>query len=80
LIHLDRWNRLDDAASTDGPSRSQCREHLDAPLTVEHLAERAGMSTRHFTRAFYPRLRSAAAIAFPVAAAFWLIARPERYA
>jgi transcriptional regulator GlxA family with amidase domain len=28
------------------------REHLDAPLTVEHLAERAGMSTRHFTRAF----------------------------
>jgi len=45
---------------------------------VEHLAERAGMSSRHFTRAFYPRLRSA--IAFPVAAAFWLIARPERYA
>jgi transcriptional regulator GlxA family with amidase domain len=28
------------------------REHLDAPLTVEHLAERAGMSSRHFTRAF----------------------------
>jgi transcriptional regulator GlxA family with amidase domain len=28
------------------------REHLDEPLTVEHLAERAGMSTRHFTRAF----------------------------
>jgi transcriptional regulator GlxA family with amidase domain len=28
------------------------REHLGAPLTVEHLAERAGMSTRHFTRAF----------------------------
>jgi len=51
-FHLDRWNRLDDAASTDGPSRSQCREHLDAPLTVEHLAERAGMSSRHFTRAF----------------------------
>jgi transcriptional regulator GlxA family with amidase domain len=28
------------------------REHLDAPLTVEDLAERAGMSSRHFTRAF----------------------------
>ncbi len=28
------------------------RENLDAPLTVEHLAERAGMSSRHFTRAF----------------------------
>jgi len=28
------------------------REHLDAPLTVDDLAERAGMSTRHFTRAF----------------------------
>jgi len=28
------------------------REHLDAPLTVERLAEQAGMSTRHFTRAF----------------------------
>jgi len=28
------------------------REHLDARLTVEDLAERAGMSSRHFTRAF----------------------------
>ncbi len=28
------------------------REHLDAKLTVDDLAERAGMSTRHFTRAF----------------------------
>jgi transcriptional regulator GlxA family with amidase domain len=28
------------------------REHLDAPLTVEDMAERAGMSSRHFTRAF----------------------------
>ncbi len=28
------------------------RENLDAPLTVEHLAEKAGMSSRHFTRAF----------------------------
>jgi transcriptional regulator GlxA family with amidase domain len=28
------------------------RENLDAPLTVEDLAERAGMSSRHFTRAF----------------------------
>ncbi len=28
------------------------REHLDAPLTVEDLADRAGMSARHFARAF----------------------------
>jgi transcriptional regulator GlxA family with amidase domain len=28
------------------------REHLDAPLTVEDLAEQVGMSSRHFTRAF----------------------------
>jgi len=35
-----------------GPLLTWAREHLDAPLTVEHLAERAGMSTRHFTRAF----------------------------
>jgi transcriptional regulator GlxA family with amidase domain len=28
------------------------REHLDEKLTVEDLAGRAGMSTRHFTRAF----------------------------
>ena len=35
-----------------GSLLSWAREHLDAPLTVEHLAERAGMSTRHFTRAF----------------------------
>jgi transcriptional regulator GlxA family with amidase domain len=35
-----------------GPLLIWAREHLDAPLTVEHLAERAGMSTRHFTRAF----------------------------
>jgi transcriptional regulator GlxA family with amidase domain len=35
-----------------GPLLTWAREHLDAPLTVEHLAERAGMSSRHFTRAF----------------------------
>jgi transcriptional regulator GlxA family with amidase domain len=35
-----------------GPLLSWAREHLDAPLTVEALAERAGMSTRHFARAF----------------------------
>jgi transcriptional regulator GlxA family with amidase domain len=35
-----------------GPLLTWAREHLDAPLTVEHLAEQAGMSTRHFTRAF----------------------------
>jgi transcriptional regulator GlxA family with amidase domain len=35
-----------------GPLLTWARENLDAPLTVEHLAERAGMSSRHFTRAF----------------------------
>jgi len=35
-----------------GPLLTWAREHLDAPLTVEDLADRAGMSTRHFTRAF----------------------------
>jgi transcriptional regulator GlxA family with amidase domain len=31
---------------------SWAREHLDLPLTVEQLAEQAGMSSRHFARAF----------------------------
>jgi len=35
-----------------GPLLAWAREHLDAPLTVERLAEQAGMSTRHFARAF----------------------------
>jgi transcriptional regulator GlxA family with amidase domain len=35
-----------------GPLLTWAREHLDARLTVEDLAERAGMSARHFTRAF----------------------------
>jgi transcriptional regulator GlxA family with amidase domain len=35
-----------------GPLLTWAREHLDAPLTVDDLAERAGMSARHFTRAF----------------------------
>jgi transcriptional regulator GlxA family with amidase domain len=35
-----------------GPLLTWAREHLDAPLTVEDLAERAGMSSRHFARAF----------------------------
>jgi transcriptional regulator GlxA family with amidase domain len=35
-----------------GPLLAWAREHLDAPLTVEDLAEHAGMSSRHFTRAF----------------------------
>ena len=35
-----------------GPLLSWARENLDTPLTVEHLAEKAGMSSRHFTRAF----------------------------
>jgi transcriptional regulator GlxA family with amidase domain len=34
------------------PLLSWAREHLDAPLTVEDMAERACMSSRHFTRAF----------------------------
>jgi transcriptional regulator GlxA family with amidase domain len=35
-----------------GPLLAWAREHLDSPLTVEDLAEQAGMSSRHFTRAF----------------------------
>jgi transcriptional regulator GlxA family with amidase domain len=35
-----------------GALLSWAREHLDLPLTVEDLAEQAGMSSRHFTRAF----------------------------
>jgi transcriptional regulator GlxA family with amidase domain len=35
-----------------GPLLSWAREHLEAALTVEDLAEQAGMSSRHFTRAF----------------------------
>jgi transcriptional regulator GlxA family with amidase domain len=34
------------------PLLAWAREHLDAPLTVEDLAEQAGMSSRHFARAF----------------------------
>jgi transcriptional regulator GlxA family with amidase domain len=35
-----------------GPLLAWAREHLDASLTVEDMAEKAGMSARHFTRAF----------------------------
>lgn len=35
-----------------GPLLTWARENLDARLTVEDLADRAGMSARHFTRAF----------------------------
>ena len=35
-----------------GPLLAWAREHLDAPLTVDDLADKAGMSSRHFTRAF----------------------------
>jgi transcriptional regulator GlxA family with amidase domain len=35
-----------------GPLLTWARENLDARLTVDDLAERAGMSARHFTRAF----------------------------
>src|SRR3981189_1292091 len=34
------------------PLLTWAREHLDAPLTVEDMAEQAGMSSRHFARAF----------------------------
>jgi transcriptional regulator GlxA family with amidase domain len=34
------------------PLLAWAREHLDAPLTVEDMAEQVGMSARHFTRAF----------------------------
>jgi transcriptional regulator GlxA family with amidase domain len=34
------------------PLLAWAREHLDAPLTVEDMAEQAGMSSRHFARAF----------------------------
>jgi transcriptional regulator GlxA family with amidase domain len=35
-----------------GPLLTWAREHLDAPLTVEDMADQAGMSSRHFARAF----------------------------
>jgi transcriptional regulator GlxA family with amidase domain len=35
-----------------GPLLTWAREHLEKPLTVEDLAEQAGMSSRHFARAF----------------------------
>ena len=35
-----------------GALLSWARENLDAPLTVEDLADRVGMSARHFARAF----------------------------
>ena len=34
------------------PLLAWARENLDAPLTVEDMADRAGMSARHFSRAF----------------------------
>lgn len=34
------------------PLLAWAREHLDAPLTVEDMADQAGMSSRHFARAF----------------------------
>ncbi|TCT01087.1 GlxA family transcriptional regulator [Aquabacter spiritensis] len=35
-----------------GPLLSWVREHLDKPLTVDDLADRAGLSPRHFARVF----------------------------
>jgi transcriptional regulator GlxA family with amidase domain len=43
---------IEGADRSFGPLLAWAREHLDAPLTVEDLAEQAGMSSRHFTRAF----------------------------
>ena len=34
------------------PLLAWAREHLETPLTVEDMAEQAGMSSRHFARAF----------------------------
>jgi transcriptional regulator GlxA family with amidase domain len=34
------------------PLLAWAREHLEQPLTVEHLATQAGMSARHFSRSF----------------------------
>jgi transcriptional regulator GlxA family with amidase domain len=34
------------------PLLAWAREHLESPLTVEDMAEQAGMSSRHFARAF----------------------------
>lgn len=34
------------------PLLAWAREHLDQPLTVDRMAEQAGMSARHFARAF----------------------------
>jgi transcriptional regulator GlxA family with amidase domain len=40
------------ASGRFGALLAWAREHLDARLTVEDLAEQAGMSSRHFARAF----------------------------
>ena len=41
-----------------GPLLTWARENLDTRLTVEDLAERVGMSSRHFTRAFIAETES----------------------
>jgi transcriptional regulator GlxA family with amidase domain len=46
------------ASGRFGALLAWAREHLDAPLTVEDLAEQAGMSSRHFTRAFLAEIGS----------------------
>ena len=45
-------NELKAPTGRFGSLLTWARENLDAPLTVEDLAEQAGMSSRHFTRAF----------------------------
>src|SRR5260370_24126493 len=41
-----------------GPLLAWAREHLDAPPTGEDMAEQAGMSSPHFTRAFIAQTRT----------------------
>lgn len=50
----DRGTGIECAAAYGrcGSLLSWMRENLDAPLTVEALAERAGLSSRHFIRSF----------------------------
>src|SRR5471032_1965774 len=50
--YLVRPTELKAAGGRFGPLLAWAREHLDTPLTVEDLAEQAGVSSRHFARAF----------------------------
>src|SRR5260370_6286467 len=50
--HFSSLPELQPTNGRFGPLLTSAREHLDAPLTVEDLAEQAGISSRHFARAF----------------------------